>query len=142
MNNMNRILLVSVVISLFSIYNIFAQETQMSTYCNPLNLDYTYMIYNADKNISYRSGADPAVVRFEDEYYMFVTRSLGYWHSTDLLNWTFINPEKWYFQGSNAPAARNYKDSVLYVAGDPSGSMSILYTDNPKKEIGRLSLLS
>ncbi|MCU7551219.1 family 43 glycosylhydrolase [Chitinophagaceae bacterium LB-8] len=105
----------------------------MNTYCNPLNVDYTYMIYNAYNNISYRSGADPAVVRFRDEYYMFVTRSLGYWHSTDLLNWTFINPEKWYFQGCNAPAAFNYKDSVLYVAGDPSGSMSLLYTDNPKK---------
>ena len=110
-----------------------AQSNQMSTYCNPLNLDYTYMIYNAHNDISYRSGADPAVVRFRNEYYMFVTRSLGYWHSLDLHNWTFITPEKWYFQGSNAPAAHNYKDSVLYVTGDPSGSMSILYTDNPKK---------
>lgn len=107
--------------------------TAQATYCNPLNIDYTYMIYNANDNISYRSGADPAVVRFRNEYYMFVTRSLGYWHSTDLNNWEFIYPEKWYFQGCNAPAAHNYKDSVLYVAGDPSGSMSILYTDNPKK---------
>jgi hypothetical protein len=113
--------------------NTHAQSTQLNTYCNPLNLDYTYMIYNAHNNISYRSGADPAVVRFRDEYYMFVTRSMGYWHSTDLLNWTFITPERWYFQGSNAPFAFNYKDSVLYAAGDPSGSMSILYTDNPKK---------
>ncbi len=110
-----------------------SQSSQMNTYCNPLNLDYTYMIYNAHNNISYRSGADPAVVRFRDEYYMFVTRSMGYWHSTDLLNWRFITPEKWYFQGSNAPAAHNYKDSVLYVAGDPSGSMSVLYTDDPKR---------
>jgi hypothetical protein len=110
-----------------------AQESQAATYCNPVNLDYTYMIYNAHKDISYRSGADPAVVRFRGEYYMFVTRSLGYWHSTDLNNWTFITPEKWYFQGSNAPAAHNYKDSVLYVTGDPSGAMSVLYTDNPKK---------
>ncbi len=108
-------------------------DAQQKTYCNPLNLDYTYMIYNAHKDISYRSGADPAVVRFRNEYYMFVTRSMGYWHSTDLLHWNFITPEKWYFQGSNAPAAHNYKDSVLFVTGDPSGSMSILYTDNPKK---------
>jgi hypothetical protein len=91
------------------------------------------MIYNSNNDISYRSGADPAVVKFRNEYYMFVTRSMGYWHSTDLLHWSFITPEKWYFQGSNAPAAHNYKDSVLYVTGDPSGSMSILYTDNPKK---------
>lgn len=40
------------------------QNTRMETYCNPINLDYTYMIYNSDKDISYRSGADPAVVEF------------------------------------------------------------------------------
>jgi hypothetical protein len=91
------------------------------------------MIYNAHKDLSYRSGADPAVVRFRNEYYMFVTRSMGYWHSTNLLDWTFIKPRQWYFEGSNAPAAHNYKDSLLYVAGNPSGAMSILYTDNPKK---------
>ncbi|MEO5651082.1 MAG: family 43 glycosylhydrolase [Ginsengibacter sp.] len=112
---------------------VVAQSTQSNTYCNPINIDYTYMIYNANKGISYRSGADPAIVKFRNEYYLFVTRSLGYWHSTDLLNWDFITPEKWYFQGSNAPAASNYRDSVLYVTGDPSGSMSILYTDDPKK---------
>ncbi|HEY0897769.1 MAG TPA: family 43 glycosylhydrolase, partial [Sphingobacteriaceae bacterium] len=128
-----RFFSLGILFSLSSVLSAFAQETVPSTYCNPLNVDYTYMIYNAHNNISYRSGADPAVVRFRNEYYMFVTRSMGYWHSTDLLNWNFITPEKWYFQGSNAPAAFNYKDSVLYVAGDPSGSMSILYTDNPKK---------
>ena len=65
-----------------------AQDMRMDTYCNPLNIDYTYMIYNSDKNISYRSGADPAVVEFRGEYYMFVTRSHGYWRSRDLLNWS------------------------------------------------------
>lgn len=115
-----------------------AQSMRMDTYCNPLNVDYTYMIYNSHKDISYRSGADPAVVEFRGEYYMFVTRSHGYWHSTDLQNWNFIKPEAWYFEGSNAPAAHNYKDSVLYVTGNPSGHMSILYTDNPQKETGKL----
>ncbi len=112
--------------------NMNAQDTRMETYCNPLNLDYTYMIYNAYNDLSYRSGADPAVVEFRNEYYMFVTRSMGYWHSPDLQNWNFIEPPRWYFQGSNAPAAFNYKDSLLFMAGDPSGSMSILYTDDPK----------
>ncbi|KQC31706.1 1,4-beta-xylanase [Flagellimonas eckloniae] len=113
-------------------FTIMGQNGQQ-TYCNPINLDYTYMIYNAHKNLSYRSGADPAVVKFKDDYYMFVTRSMGYWHSKDLTNWTFITPQQWYFQGSNAPAAFNYKDSVLYVAGDPSGAMSVLYSDSPEK---------
>ena len=102
-----------------------AQE-KYKTYCNPLNLDYTYMIYDAHQDLSYRSGADPAVVNFRDEYYMFVTRSMGYWHSKDLNNWEFIEPQKWYFEGSNAPAAFNYKDSILYVTGNPSGHMSML----------------
>lgn len=35
---------------------------QPVTYCNPINIDYTYMIVNSHRNISYRSGADPAVV--------------------------------------------------------------------------------
>ena len=91
------------------------------------------MIYNAHNGLSYRSGADPAVVKFRGEYYMFVTRSMGYWHSTDLNNWNFIKPEKWYFEGSNAPAAHNYKDSVLYMLGNPSGASSVLYTDNQKR---------
>jgi hypothetical protein len=120
-------------IALLCIFEANSQNWRMRTYCNPINVDYTYMIYNSDRGISYRSGADPAVVEFRGEYYMFVTRSLGYWHSADLQNWDFIYPEKWYFQGSNAPAAHNYKDSVLYVTGDPSGSMSILYTDDPKR---------
>ena len=108
-------------------------QYRTTTYCNPINLDYTYPFHNSHLGKSYRSGADPAVVEFRGEYYMFVTRSWGYWHSKDLNNWEFITPEKWYFEGCNAPAAYNYKDSVLYVCGNPSGVMSILYTDNPKK---------
>lgn len=123
--------IIKVTILFFCFYGMVS--AQKNSYCNPINIDYTYMIYNAYKDLSYRSGADPAVVKFKNEYYMFVTRSMGYWHSEDLNSWKFIHPEKWYFQGSNAPAAFNYRDSILYVAGDPSGQMSILYTDNPKK---------
>lgn len=131
-NGLIRLLVILAVIMLVNQHS-FAQYTRMKTYCNPINLDYTYMIYNSYNDLSYRSGADPAVVEFRNEYYMFVTRSMGYWHSKDLLNWNFITPENWYFQGSNAPAAHNYRDSVLYVAGNPSGSMSVIYTDEPKK---------
>src|SRR5690606_3393639 len=102
------------------------------TYCNPLDIDYTYMVYNSSRNLSYRSGADPAVIEFKGEYYMFVTRSFGYWHSKDLVNWKFIKPQQWFFEGCNAPTAFNYKDSLVYFAGDPAGYGSILYSDDPK----------
>lgn len=120
------------VIGLVFCVHIQAQEVISQTYCNPLDIDYTYMVYNSSKNISYRSGADPAVVEFRGEYYMFVTRSFGYWHSSDLLHWNFIKPTQWFFEGCNAPTAFNYKDSLIYFAGDPAGYGSILYTDDPK----------
>lgn len=52
-------------------------QYRTTTYCNPLNLDYTYPFHNSHLGKSYRSGADPAVVEFRGEYYMFVTRSWG-----------------------------------------------------------------
>jgi hypothetical protein len=127
---MKQLLILSVLLA--TLTESYAQS-RTTTYCNPINIDYSYPFHNAHLGKSYRSGADPAVVEFRGEYYMFVTRSYGYWHSKDLNNWNFITPDRWYFEGSNAPAAFNYKDSVLYVTGNPSGAMSILYTDNPKK---------
>ncbi len=111
---------------------VWSQEYIPQTYCNPLDIDYTYMVYNSSRNISYRSGADPAVIEFRGEYYMFVTRSFGYWHSSDLVHWDFIKPTQWFFEGCNAPTAFNYKDSLVYFAGDPAGYGSILYTDDPQ----------
>ena len=102
------------------------------TYCNPIDIDYTYMShYRAVNNVSYRSGADPAVVNFNGKYFMFVTRSHGYWMSEDMSNWKFIRPQSWYFDGSNAPAAAVYKDKII-VYGDPKGYGPIIETNNPE----------
>ncbi|WP_338357762.1 family 43 glycosylhydrolase [Yeosuana marina] len=109
-------------------------ETKKSfkTYCNPIDIDYSYMShYRAKNKVSYRSGADPAVVNFKGKYFMFVTRSHGYWMSDDMSNWTFIKPQSWYFNGCNAPAAV-VKDGKILVYGDPSGSGAVIETDNPE----------
>ncbi|MEM7110775.1 MAG: 1,4-beta-xylanase, partial [Bacteroidota bacterium] len=82
------------------------KQKNHTTYCNPIDIDYSYMShYRARNNVSYRSGADPAVVNYKGKYYLFVTRSHGYWVSDDMSNWSFIKPQNWYFKGSNAPAA-------------------------------------
>lgn len=109
------------------------QKHVYETYANPIDIDYTYAIVNTHKHNSYRSGADPAVVQFRDEYYMFVTRSFGYWHSTDLSHWEFIRPQQWYFESSNAPAAYPMGDSLLIAMANPVEWQSLIYTDNPKK---------
>ena len=106
-------------------------EKSFKTYCNPLDIDYTYMShYRARNNVSYRSGADPAIVNFQGKYYLFVTRSHGYWTSSDMSNWKFIKPQSWYFNGCNAPAAAVYKDKII-VLGDPSGRGAVIETDRP-----------
>lgn len=129
-NNLNKGVLAAALL-LLTAGKTSAQSMLQTTYCNPLNLDYAYA--TRFDSLSYRSGADPTVVQFRGDYYLFVTRSMGYWYSPDLFNWTFVRPEKWYFEGSNAPTAHNYKDSVLYVTGNPAGAMAILYTDDPKR---------
>lgn len=107
-------------------------KKNFKTYCNPIDIDYSYMSHNRSQNhVSYRSGADPAVVNFKGRYYMFVTRSHGYWASDDMSNWTFIKPQSWYFNGCNAPAAV-VKDGKILVYGDPSGRGAIIETDNPE----------
>ncbi|MCK7590673.1 family 43 glycosylhydrolase [Subsaxibacter sp. CAU 1640] len=109
-----------------------AQDKNYKTYCNPIDIDYSYMShYRAKNKVSYRSGADPAVVNFKGKYYMFVTRSHGYWVSDDMSNWKFIRPQSWYFHGSNAPAAAVYKDKII-VYGDPVGYGPVIETDNPE----------
>jgi hypothetical protein len=39
---------------------------------------------------SRREAADPSILTFKDEYYIFASKSGGYYHSADLLHWTFI----------------------------------------------------
>ncbi|MGJ3234015.1 family 43 glycosylhydrolase [Marivirga sp.] len=109
-----------------------SQAKNYKTYCNPIDIDYSYMShYRANNNVSYRSGADPAVVNYKEKYYLFVTRSHGYWVSDDMSNWKFIRPQSWYFKGSNAPSAAVYKDKII-AYGDPSGRGPIIETDNPE----------
>lgn len=107
-------------------------QKKPTTYCNPIDIDYTYMSHNrANYDVSYRSGADPAVVNFKGKYYLFVTRSHGYWSSDDMSEWKFIRPQSWYYNGSNAPAAA-VKNNKILVYGDPSGRGAIIETENPE----------
>lgn len=122
-----------VFVTAFSVFSQNGDPTKKyRTYCNPLDIDYSYMShYRARNNVSYRSGADPAVVNFKGKFYMFVTRSHGYWSSEDMGNWTFIRPQSWYFNGCNAPAAA-VKDDKIILLGDPSGRGAVIETNNPE----------
>lgn len=127
----------SLIFMMLMSFNIWAQTTPEnhlpSTYCNPIDIDYSYMSHYAYRGVSYRSGADPAVINFKGRYFMFVTRSHGYWYSDDLSEWTFVTPQNWYFNGSNAPAAAVLEDEVI-VLGDPSGIGAVIKSADPINE--------
>jgi xylan 1,4-beta-xylosidase len=65
---------------------------QQRTYCNPLNIDYGYTpIPNFSEWGRHRATADPVIVLYKGDYYLFSTNQWGYWWSPDMLNWQFIS---------------------------------------------------
>ena len=102
----------------------YAQDV---TFCNPLNLEYRW---NED-NGAYREAADPMVVLYKDDYYLFASKSGGYWWSDDMSNWQLVRPvgidiEKY------APAAWVLNDELYYTSSE---SGHIYKTSDPKRGI-------
>jgi len=118
-------------------------EAQKRTYINPIDIDYRYNWEQTDRGISYRTGADPVIVRHKDAFYLFQTLADGYWRSTDLIDWTFISPTKWPNDGVVAPAAYSDGERLIlwpsmnrpgpiYVTTDPaSGRLDYLVRRTP-----------
>ena len=82
-----------------------AASAEKHTYANPLDIDYRYNFEQINEGVSYRTGADPAVVNHNGTYYLFLTLADGYWRSTNLVDWQFVAPSRWPMQSMVAPAA-------------------------------------
>ena len=117
-----------------------AAHAEKRTYINPVDIDYRYNWEQRNQGISYRTGADPVIVRHKGAYYLFQTLADGYWRSTNLIDWHFIAPSRWPFAGIVAPAAISDGDRLIVW---PSMSFtrpgSILVSTAP--ETGKLDFL-
>jgi xylan 1,4-beta-xylosidase len=127
-------------IAAFALAFATSATAQKRTYINPLDVDYRYNWEQTNQGISYRTGADPVIVRHKDAYYLFLTLADGYWRSTDLIDWTFVTPSRWPPDGIVAPAAISDGDRLILM---PSISFnrpgSIFVTTAP--ETGKLDFL-
>lgn len=69
------------------------------------------------------------MVRFKDEFWLFVSKSGGYWRSKDLEHWEFIEPTGLPLE-SYAPTVAVIQGKMYYTGG---GCKAIYTTDDPAK---------
>jgi xylan 1,4-beta-xylosidase len=60
------------------------------TFANPIDIEYRFELSGTGE--SHREAADPAMILFQNTYYLFASKSGCYWYSTDLANWTQVKP--------------------------------------------------
>jgi|WetSurMetagenome_2_1015567.scaffolds.fasta_scaffold03249_3 xylan 1,4-beta-xylosidase len=123
-------------ILLFTTNISLTQTTGITTYCNPMDLNYQYNFEQKDIGISYRSGADPVVVLHKGEYYLFVTISGGWWYSKDLLHWTYITPNRWPVEDICAPAAISVNDTIFLIQSTYQNRPFYFLEDEKKGIVG------
>jgi xylan 1,4-beta-xylosidase len=106
------------------------QSPNQKTYCNPVDINYRYNFEELNQHISYRSGADPVILTYKGEYYLFATISNGWWRSKDMLHWQFVTPDKWPMEDICAPAALVVRDT-LFLFQSTFEQRPIFYTTTP-----------
>ncbi len=87
------------------------KSTADLTYCNPLNLEYCFR----PGGKTGREAADPLVVPFKGDYYLFASKSAGYWWSNNLINWNLVESKDNY----------KYKDDEHQLNGSPENDLPV-----------------
>lgn len=94
------------------------------TYCNPMDLDYRFSLEKPSR----REAADPTMVVYHGEYWLFASKSGGYWESKDMHTWKHIFAEGYPVE-TYAPTVVEvggklylsaFNDPYLYTTDDPA----------------------
>ena len=115
--------------------NLYAQQ---KTYCNPVNLDYGYTpIPNFSEWGRHRATADPVIVNYKNDYFLFSTNQWGYWWSSDMTNWNFVSrrflrPWNEGYDELCAPAVGVIGDTMIVFGSTYTNKFTIWMSTNPK----------
>ena len=102
------------------------KQTQ-TTICNPINLSYRFCLDEPSR----REAADPTMVTFKGEYYLFASKSGGYFHSTDLIHWDLITTKDLPIE-DYAPTAVEMNGELYFMASKNDPPLKIYKTADPK----------
>jgi xylan 1,4-beta-xylosidase len=124
---------------LMSLVTTICFSQKQTTYCNPINLDYGYTpIPNFSEWGRHRATADPVIVNYKNEYYLFSTNQWGYWWSSDMLNWNFVSRKflrPWNtgtYDELCAPAVGVIGDTMLVFGSTYTSRFTIWMSTDPK----------
>jgi len=115
-------------------------SAQQTTYCNPVNIDYGYTpIPNFSEWGKHRATADPVIVNYKGDYFLFSTNQWGYWWSSNLVNWNFISrkflrPWNEGYDELCAPAVGIVGDTMLVFGSTYTGEFTVWMSTNPKTD--------
>ncbi|MBK8494299.1 MAG: discoidin domain-containing protein [Ferruginibacter sp.] len=123
---------------LFFSGTLHAQQKQQ-TYCNPVNIDYGYTpIPNFSQWGKHRATADPVIVNYKGDFYLFSTNQWGYWWSSDMLNWNFVSKKflrPWnggVYDELCAPAVGIVGDTMIVFGSTYTSRFTLWMSTNPK----------
>ena len=123
---------------LLLLYCSIANTQSQKTYCNPVNIDYGYTpIPGFSEWGRHRATADPVIVNYKGDYYLFSTNQWGYWWSNDMLNWKFISKKflRSWNEGYDelcAPAVGIIGDTMIVMGSTYTTNFTIWMSTNPK----------
>jgi hypothetical protein len=113
-------------------------EAQQRTYCNPVNLDYGYTpIPDFATWGRQRATADPVIVNYKGDYYLFSTNQWGYWWSHDLYHWQFLSrrflrPWNKGYDELCAPEVGIVGDTMILIGSTYTRQFTLWMSTDPK----------
>ena len=131
-----RTITITIVLALL----LFQLETtgQNKTYCNPVNVDYGYTPHPSFTAWGkHRATADPVIVNYKGDYYLFSTNQWGYWWSSDMNKWDYVS--KRFLRPWNntrdelcAPAVGIIGDTMIVFGSTYTKTFTLWGSTNPK----------